>query len=159
MATTSTADGNHVRIRFTVDKSSSSDFSDGAMGYSSQMESNFESEMFVPQELMATQINPADPNTETPEYPGAVLIDMKGTKNIKSLIVKNKSTTGTVKVVWTVEEDASGNPIDPENIEQFGQSKVPPGRYMVLADMQDDSVLAVEGQGEDVPVEIIVFGE
>ena len=84
---------------------------------------------------------------------------MKGTKNIKSLIVKNKSTTGTVKVVWTVEEDASGNPIDPENIEQFGQSKVPPGRYMVLADMQDDSVLAVEGQGEDVPVEIIVFGE
>jgi hypothetical protein len=159
MSSTSTADGNHVRIRFTVDKSSSSDFSDGSMGYSSLMESNFESEMFIAQDLVATQINPADPNVETPEFPGAVKIDMKGTKNIKSLIVKNKSTTGTVRVVWTVEEDASGNPIDPENVDQFGQSSIPPGRYLVLADMQDDSVLAVEGQGEDVPVEIIVFGE
>lgn len=157
MATTSTADDNYVRIRFTVDKSSSSDFSDGAMGYSSQMESNFESEMFIAQDLVATQINPADPNTQTDEYPGAVLIDMQGTKNIKSLIVKNKSTTGTVKVVWTgPTEDSNGAAI---LAEQSGSSRVPPGRYMVLADMQDDSVLAVEGQGEDVPVEIIVFGE
>lgn len=215
MPTTSTADDNYVKLRFTVDKSSASDFSDGAMGYSSAMETTFNSEMFIAQDLVATQVNSAlDGNGEpvvTDEFPGAVLIDMQGTKNIKSAMVKNKSSSGAVKVVWTGPTSeqkvasghvtmADGSPLwyDPNedvtdpllifipgdsaatppviqevsfdmgasniisvaiDAEQFGQVKVPAGRYLVLADMQDDSVLAIQGDGEDVPVEIIVFGE
>tara|TARA_B100000809_G_scaffold261070_2_gene309216 strand:- start:33 stop:680 length:648 start_codon:yes stop_codon:yes gene_type:complete len=215
MPTTSTADDNYVKLRFTVDKSSSSDFSDGSMGYSSSMETTFNSEMFIAQDLVATQVNTAlDANGEpivTDEFPGAVLIDMQGTKNIKSAMVKNKSSSGTVKVVWTgptsvqkVASDhttiADGSPLwyDPNeditdddfifiagdsaasppvvqevafdtgasnkisvaiDAEQFGQVNVPAERYLILADMQDDSVLAVQGDGEDVPVEIIIFGE
>ncbi len=179
------------------------------------METVFNSEMFIAQDLVATQVNPAldgdgDPIV-TDEFPGAVLIDMQGTKNIKSAMIKNKSSSGTVKVVWTgptseqkVASDhttiADGSPLwyDPNedvtdaalifiagdsaatppvvqevafdtgasniisvavDAEQFGQVSVPSGRYMVLADMQDDSILAVQGDGADVPVEIIIFGE
>ncbi|MBH06035.1 MAG: hypothetical protein CMJ20_06905 [Phycisphaeraceae bacterium] len=170
-------DNSHVRIRFTIDESSSSDFSDGQIGYSGGMESTFSAKAFMTEKLDATQIEydaNGDPVADSDTHPGAILLDLGGMKNIESLVVRNRGITGNVKVVWTgpTEEqtvDANGDPVFEADgttpvmqeikAEQLGQSLVPPERFMILASVQDDSVIAVEGVGQDVPVEILIFGE
>jgi hypothetical protein len=193
-------DNSHVRIRFTIDESSSSDFSDGQIGYSGGMESTFSSKAFMTEKLDATQIEydaNGDVVADSETHPGAILLDLGGMKNIESLVVRNRGITGNAKVVWTgptssylEQKVVSGHPTIPDGTplwydgnvppaeiitdmgdenrvmitievlaEQMGQSIVPPGRFMILASVQDDSVIAVEGIGQDVPVEILIFGE